>query len=266
LNEVGVDVVGLIDIADTIFESHDGDDAFGERQLTFGEFMEVILDMRGSKTARVKDIVNLRKHINFKFQRLETRLMDLDCLTRYQGTRSNLQEAALSGQRTARGAQESAWANDFRVNGTHSPAQSHVSGMTTVATFQNMVTESLRDLQASHERELAVLHTENLRLLDKLSDLGKAAGKSLAGVLEVAARVPETTDVTTLANSVASIGTAAIAAGPQPAAAPRTHVQMPLRDLSRVSSNSMEKFASARAANATPARSTSYLFTSGLSR
>jgi len=53
IQAVGVDVVGLVDFADFIFP----DDA----ELSFGDFMELILQFRGSNTATVRDIVELRK-------------------------------------------------------------------------------------------------------------------------------------------------------------------------------------------------------------
>lgn len=58
LQEVGVDVVGLVDVAEFIFE-----DVPDDRQLSFEKFVEVILDLRGSNTATVKDIVDLRKFV-----------------------------------------------------------------------------------------------------------------------------------------------------------------------------------------------------------
>jgi len=58
LQDVGVDVVGLVDCADTLFV-----DTHGERleRLSFHHFMDVILRLRGSNTATVKDIVEMRK-------------------------------------------------------------------------------------------------------------------------------------------------------------------------------------------------------------
>jgi len=55
IQEVGVDVVGLVDLADFIFE--DG------VELSFPEFMEIVLQLRGSNTATVKDIVDLRRFV-----------------------------------------------------------------------------------------------------------------------------------------------------------------------------------------------------------
>eukprot|EP00927_Polykrikos_kofoidii_P007807 TRINITY_DN13207_c0_g1_i1.p1 TRINITY_DN13207_c0_g1~~TRINITY_DN13207_c0_g1_i1.p1 ORF type:complete len:836 (+),score=192.94 TRINITY_DN13207_c0_g1_i1:151-2658(+) len=65
LQDVGVDVVGLVDFADFIFgdEGACDDEETPEVELTMPEFMEVILQLRGSNNATVKDIVDLRKFI-----------------------------------------------------------------------------------------------------------------------------------------------------------------------------------------------------------
>jgi len=55
IQEVGVDVVGLVDFADHIFE--DG------RQLSFAEVMEIVLQLRSTNTATVGDVVELRKYM-----------------------------------------------------------------------------------------------------------------------------------------------------------------------------------------------------------
>eukprot|EP00928_Gymnodinium_smaydae_P001587 TRINITY_DN10579_c0_g1_i1.p1 TRINITY_DN10579_c0_g1~~TRINITY_DN10579_c0_g1_i1.p1 ORF type:complete len:683 (+),score=135.84 TRINITY_DN10579_c0_g1_i1:60-2108(+) len=59
LSDVGVDVFALIDLADYIFE---GDDSEGI-ELDFSRFMEVVLQLRGTNQATVKDIVDLRKFV-----------------------------------------------------------------------------------------------------------------------------------------------------------------------------------------------------------
>mmetsp|Transcript_14045 Transcript_14045/g.31813 ORF Transcript_14045/g.31813 Transcript_14045/m.31813 type:complete len:589 (+) Transcript_14045:3-1769(+) len=69
LEDVGVDVVGLIDSVDAIFtdKSYDvnamanGGDA--NLQLDFPKFMEVVLALRGTNNATVKDVVELRKFV-----------------------------------------------------------------------------------------------------------------------------------------------------------------------------------------------------------
>jgi len=53
LQDLGVDPVGLVDFTDFIFEEQD--------ELTFVKFMEVVLALRGSNTATVRDIVDMRK-------------------------------------------------------------------------------------------------------------------------------------------------------------------------------------------------------------
>lgn len=53
IQEIGVDVVGLVDFADYIFK--DGS------ELTFVDFMELVLSLRGTNTATVKDVVDMRK-------------------------------------------------------------------------------------------------------------------------------------------------------------------------------------------------------------
>merc|ERR1719335_1052200 len=56
LQDVGVDVVGLVDFADVIFDD-------GAQELSFEKFMDVVLQLRGTNTATVKDIVELRKMV-----------------------------------------------------------------------------------------------------------------------------------------------------------------------------------------------------------
>jgi hypothetical protein len=70
LKEVGVDVVGLIDYVDTIFET----DNFTE-ELDFSDFVRVILDLRGTNPATVKDIIQLRKNLTGQLAQMEQRLI-----------------------------------------------------------------------------------------------------------------------------------------------------------------------------------------------
>merc|ERR1719507_1588713 len=75
LQDVGVDVIGLVDFADTIFD--DACEAVGEDTLSFEDFMGLILDLRGSNTATVKDVVDLRRHINSRIENFENKLLEL---------------------------------------------------------------------------------------------------------------------------------------------------------------------------------------------
>merc|ERR1719183_478350 len=60
LHDVGVDVFALVDLADYIFEDDDAENT-DEIELDFTKFMEVVLQLRGTNAATVKDIVDLRK-------------------------------------------------------------------------------------------------------------------------------------------------------------------------------------------------------------
>jgi len=66
LQEVGVDVVGLVDLSEFIFKSG--------RELTFSDVCEIILQFRGSNHATVKSIVDSRK---FVLQELDQLYEDL---------------------------------------------------------------------------------------------------------------------------------------------------------------------------------------------
>jgi hypothetical protein len=64
LHAVGVDVVGLIDSVDSIFPEDDS-------SLEFYDFMETVLELRGSNGSTVKDIVDLRKMLHDSFANIE---------------------------------------------------------------------------------------------------------------------------------------------------------------------------------------------------
>jgi len=55
MQEIGVDVFGLVDFSDFIFRS--GTD------LTFEDFMELVLQLRGTNSSTVKDIVDMRRYV-----------------------------------------------------------------------------------------------------------------------------------------------------------------------------------------------------------
>lgn len=74
LSEVDVDVIGIVDFADFIFEGNDDDDEEEDNSLSFEDFMEVVLELRGSNGATVKDVVNLRKFISTRIHSFEEKL------------------------------------------------------------------------------------------------------------------------------------------------------------------------------------------------
>lgn len=69
IQEVGVDVVGLVDFADFIFK----DDV----ELSFPELMEIVLQLRGCNTATVRDVVDLRKFI---LTEVHSAIADISCI------------------------------------------------------------------------------------------------------------------------------------------------------------------------------------------
>merc|ERR1719362_2284296 len=192
LHEVGVDVVGLVDFADTIFEPepHEEDaeeEEYVERQLTFHEFMRVVLDLRGSKTARVKDVVNLRKHINGRFARLEQRLVDKDVITRSRScmrfSKQATSDFSFLHAKTSGSTEECQPKQLQEVLQDHSPLS---TAGTTEKRFLDAAGSFLRDLQVEHERELAGLHVQNLQLLERLSSVSPTKSLSAADVGQVA--------------------------------------------------------------------------------
>jgi len=61
MKEVGVDPIALVDHADAMFVSEDLESGSSEQSLCFEEFAQLILSLRSSCRATVKDIIDLRK-------------------------------------------------------------------------------------------------------------------------------------------------------------------------------------------------------------
>jgi len=105
LKEAGIDPVALVDFAELIFQS----DACGkefEKTLNFHDFMDLALQLRGSKGATVRDVVDLRKVIqadssclNLRLARLEERLKRV---AGFLGTESSSDACPRSGRRPSR--------------------------------------------------------------------------------------------------------------------------------------------------------------------
>eukprot|EP00928_Gymnodinium_smaydae_P069349 TRINITY_DN5279_c0_g1_i1.p1 TRINITY_DN5279_c0_g1~~TRINITY_DN5279_c0_g1_i1.p1 ORF type:complete len:366 (-),score=61.82 TRINITY_DN5279_c0_g1_i1:122-1219(-) len=69
LHDVGVDAIGLVDFADFIFQKDDEEDE-QDIELEFPDFMDVVLQFRGTNPASVKDIVDLRKFIHTEIKQM----------------------------------------------------------------------------------------------------------------------------------------------------------------------------------------------------
>eukprot|EP00419_Tripos_fusus_P021460 CAMPEP_0172761422 /NCGR_PEP_ID=MMETSP1074-20121228/171510_1 /TAXON_ID=2916 /ORGANISM="Ceratium fusus, Strain PA161109" /LENGTH=580 /DNA_ID=CAMNT_0013595605 /DNA_START=140 /DNA_END=1878 /DNA_ORIENTATION=+ len=77
LHEIDVDVIGLLDFTETIFEPDILDlenGAAEERTLDFSEFMHVVLGLRGQNPATVRDVVETRKSVNNRIRLIDKRL------------------------------------------------------------------------------------------------------------------------------------------------------------------------------------------------
>merc|ERR1712232_527317 len=88
LTEIGGDVVNLVDFADYIF-GEDDDDSSEERslvELSLTDFLDVILQLRGTNNASVKDVVDLRKcvmnQIDSQSQSIERTRHELERLSK----------------------------------------------------------------------------------------------------------------------------------------------------------------------------------------
>merc|ERR1719183_759108 len=85
IQEIGVDVVGLVDFADFIFK--DG------VELSFPEFMEIVLQLRGSNMSTVRDVVDLRKFM-FNQMRDNADHIEKKVLTAIKGLSRELQASS----------------------------------------------------------------------------------------------------------------------------------------------------------------------------
>lgn len=76
LNEAGVDVIGLVDVADFVFNSDDGET--GDQELSFQDFLRVVMALRGSNAVTLKDIMDLRRTLHKHHRELRGAVHDLE--------------------------------------------------------------------------------------------------------------------------------------------------------------------------------------------
>jgi len=67
LQDLGVDVVAFVDFADFVFCQNC-------EELSYTDFLEMVVQFRGTKSATVKDIVDMRKFVSMELSSLEDRL------------------------------------------------------------------------------------------------------------------------------------------------------------------------------------------------
>lgn len=95
LSDVGVDVIGLVDYTDYLFKEKD--------EFNFAGFIDIVLSLRGSNTATVKDIVDLRKFFLQEFHHVEQCLSGANLYQTHQGDNPLKRALTLKRQRTVHG-------------------------------------------------------------------------------------------------------------------------------------------------------------------
>jgi hypothetical protein len=73
LEEVDVDPMGLVKMVDVIFEDPETGE---EKEMALNEFMDVVLSFRGTNTAKVKDISDMRRFLDMSNQKRADRLLE----------------------------------------------------------------------------------------------------------------------------------------------------------------------------------------------
>jgi len=202
LHDTGVDVVGLVDLADEIFQEDTEDEDFG-KTLTFEELMDHILEQRGANVSTVKDVQRLRKHVNSRFNALERKLIGGTTRT---STGDDMPPASASTAASTCPTSPASSANcslpsvvvglpSMLSSSTYTNA--HIvedsprcdalrhaslgpyipriesSPRKTGGGFRDAFAHSMHGLLAAHECEVAFLQAENLRLRDRLNQLAK---------------------------------------------------------------------------------------------
>lgn len=107
LKEVGVDVTSLVDYADIMFQSDKEGKEF-KKSLTFAEFMDLVLTLRDTNQATVKDVTTLRRFIhnqnttrNVRLQKLKDAICDVEESHETLGRRQSILEGKVKLLRLA---------------------------------------------------------------------------------------------------------------------------------------------------------------------
>jgi len=100
LQDAGVDVVGLVDFADVIFQSDESGREYN-KQLGFNEFMKLVLQHRGSNTATVRDIVDLRKFMHTRSTQISNQMARVEDRLKHMTSKQKSASAAVSASWSA---------------------------------------------------------------------------------------------------------------------------------------------------------------------
>jgi len=148
LKQVGVDPLGLVDMADSFFQSDEGDE---EAAISFGEFMEEVLQLRGQNVSTVKDVVNLRSTL--KSQMASNNDEVLEAIERLSRRLATVEKACVGHSSTG-----------------HMPATSKSKGKELTQDLESEIFQKLAELQGLMGR------------LESQKDMEKGSALRLAGV------------------------------------------------------------------------------------
>jgi len=225
LEDVGVDVMGLVDVQDTLFEGEggleEGDEAASEKEekkLTVSDLMGLVLDLRGGNTATVRDIVNLRKYLNIRFSSLEQKLTRISRGSQlsHAGSMHSLQPSRPNS--AAHGARNSG----LEDQDAESTPDSVSAKPGSTPRFLDMF-HSLRGLMSAHEVEVAAVAAENRQLKEQLAQLTTNAFRSsLSEANALCTEVDAENPIKALSIPPASKGSSSIPSPKEPAIELRT--------------------------------------------
>merc|ERR1712194_197953 len=91
----------MMDLVDFIFAGNDESmgSQEGGKQITFADFVELLLQLRGTNNATVKDIVDLRKFVHNEITKMQEKVMEKDYFSRRSNRTSVLPDLERLGKK-----------------------------------------------------------------------------------------------------------------------------------------------------------------------
>jgi hypothetical protein len=132
LHEIGVDPIGLIDAAPSIFGTTDGDDdedageAPGSKQIGFEEFVEIVLGHQRSNAPSQKDLQDMKKHLASGIESIKSILTN-SRRRHSSGTTSGHVGAQVQASWTSSTCVSAPWVSDLSGCGSHSAEASFLN-------------------------------------------------------------------------------------------------------------------------------------------